>query len=191
MSGRYVKFYENIYQTRDNYKRELTPLYYNIKVFLRKKPKSILDYGCGQGNLADIFKEKMECKIYKYDPAIQEYSNLIEHKVDLVTNSDVLEHIPEDEISDILNNISKLTDNAFFAIHLKEASEILENGENAHCTIKEPEWWKSKIKEHFKNAYIVSSLDKNACCIITWKPPFISQFKYKKLEKEYLKENKS
>ena len=185
MDGKYIKYYKKIYNTRTDYKRELTPLYENINIFLRENPKSMLDYGCGQGNLADIFQKKKQCTIYKYDPAIEEYATLINHPVDLITNSDVLEHIPEDEIPVVLKNISRLSKNAFFAIHLKEASEILENGQNAHCTIQKPQWWQSKIKEYFPNAYIVPSLDKNACCIITWKPPFLSKLKFKKLEKKY------
>lgn len=165
-----VKYYEEIYKTRSDYKRDLEPMYENITAFLTFKPNSVLDYGCGRGNLADLFAKNYGSNIYKYDPAIAEFSEFPTGNYELAVNTDVLEHVPEEEIDGIIKNIRALCQNAFFNVHLSHASEILSNGENAHCTIKPPHWWLQKVKRHFPQAYIVPSNYPNSCSIITWKP---------------------
>lgn len=177
MSHSKVKYYAEIYNNRDDYKRDLTPLYGNICELLKNEPNSVLDYGCGQGNLTDLFYEDLGCIIAKYDPAIEEYSQLPKGRFELGVNTDVLEHVPEDEIDGLLSTMSSYVDNAYFNIHLAEAKEILSNGENAHCTIKPPQWWKDKIAKHFGTAYITPSPYLNSCSIITWKPTFSSVVK--------------
>lgn len=165
-----VKYYEEIYATRTDYKRDLMPMYQNIEEFLNFEPKSVLDYGCGRGNLAELFLKYHHATIYKYDPAIPEFSEFPTGHYDLAVNTDVLEHVPEEEIEGIIRNIRALSRNAFFNVHLSHASEILSNGENAHCTIKPPEWWKQQVKKYFSEAYIIPSNYPNSCSIITWKP---------------------
>ena len=66
------------------------------------KPKSVLDYGCGKGCLVYALKKLYpEISFYKYDPAIEEISVLPVKKVDLVINTDVLEHIPEEYLESV------------------------------------------------------------------------------------------
>lgn len=177
MTGSKVAFYEEIYKNRSDYKRDLFPMFKNIRVFLSSAPRSVLDYGCGQGNLADIFASYYGSSITKYDPAIPSFSQFPQGRFDLAVNTDVLEHIPTNEIDTVLNNIRKLADRAFFNIHLSEAAEILSNGENAHCTIQPPEWWRNKIEQHFGQAYIVPSLYPYSCSVLTWKPRVIDVFR--------------
>lgn len=165
-----VKYYEEIYATRTDYKRDLAPMYENIRAFLNFEPKSVLDYGCGRGNLADFFAQHHNSNIRKYDPAIPELSEYPTGHYDLAVNTDVLEHVPEEEIDGIIANIRTLSRDAFFNVHLSHASEILSNGENAHCTIKPPEWWVQQVRRHFPEAYIIPSNYPNSCSIITWKP---------------------
>lgn len=177
MTHSMVKFYEEIYRTRDDYKRDLGPMYENVATFLTFKPASVLDYGCGRGNLAEFFRDRMGATIRKYDPAIPELSEAPTGSFDLGLNTDVLEHVPEDEIDGILAAIRALCKNAFFNVHLIHAREILSNGENAHCTLKPPAWWKAKIAKHFGQAWIVPSNYPHSCSIITWQPnPFVLSY---------------
>jgi len=172
--GAKIKFYKEIYESRRDYKRELSLLFENIKPFLTTPPRTVLDYGCGQGNLTDFFRDELGSRVYKYDPAIPEYSTLPEEKMDLVTNTDVLEHIPQEEIPAVLSAIRQKSDHVFFCIHLSHAHEILSNGENAHCTVKPAFWWRRIIEEQFGRACIVPSLYDNTCCVITWKPTLLN-----------------
>ena len=165
-----INLYKDLYIKKDDYHRNLLPMYRLIKSCINFDFNSFLDYGCGKSNLAEIFEVKKNIKSYKYDPAIHEYSNIDKNlKVSLIANCDVMEHIPEDEIDTLLVEMSNISKNVFFNIYLKEAETILTNGENAHCTIKPIKWWKEKILDHFDHANVVSTSYKNSVCIITWK----------------------
>ena len=165
-----VNLYKDLYAENSNYFRNLIPMYRLINSCINFEIKSFLDYGCGKSNLADIFYNMRKIKTYKYDPAINDYSYLDKHiKVDLIANCDVMEHVPEDEVDNIFEEMSNISKNIFFNIYLTRAETILPNGENAHCTIKPIQWWQSKILKHFKYANIVLTSYKNSVCIITWK----------------------
>ena len=61
-------------------------------------------------------------------------------------STDVLEHIPEKVIPKTLNQIFERADKfVYLAICTRLAHAILPNGENAHCTVKEPDWWENHI----------------------------------------------
>ncbi len=172
-----VNLYKELYEKNDDYLRNLIPMYRIINSCINFNFFSFLDYGCGQGNLAEIFKNKRKIKIYKFDPALEEYSYKSSTlKVDLIANCDVMEHIPENEINDILNDMFKISNKVFFNIYLKKAETILPNGENAHCTIKPKKWWLNKIKKIFPDANYVFSSYKNSICIITWKVSYFTKF---------------
>ena len=173
-----INLYKILYGENKEYLRNLYPMYRVINSCLNFKINSFLDYGCGKGNLAEIFKEKKQIEIYKFDPAIKEYETIKENlKVDLIANCDVMEHIPENEIDLVIDQISKISKNAFFNIYLKEAETILPNGENAHCTVKPKFWWKNKILNKFPHANYVYSSYKNSVCIITWRIGFMQKIK--------------
>lgn len=111
------------------------------------KPKTVLDYGCGKGllikSLADKYKD---IDFFNYDPAIDEYNHIDKDQYDLLINTDVLEHIPEDSIDEVLKHMHKLSRNVFFNLHHGPAVYKLPNGENAHCTIQPKQWYRNKIR---------------------------------------------
>ena len=57
--------------------------------------------------------------------------------------TDVMEHIPEEKVNDVLEQIFERTDGgAFFQIALtKDASGPLILGEPLHLTIQDTDWW--------------------------------------------------
>ena len=125
----YSKYYKDNFS---NYERNLLPMFKIINASINFDCKTFLDYGCGKGNLSELFKIKKNCIVYKYDPAIPEFSELKKNiKVDLIANCDVMEHIPEDEIDETLKKMSNISSKVFFNIYLKEAKTFLPNGENA------------------------------------------------------------
>ena len=114
------------------------------------KPKNILDYGCGNGVLLKLLRHKYpKINIYGYDPAIKSFSVIPNNHYDMIINTDVLEHIPKNDICDVLNHIKSLSNNVFFCLHHGKAYTILPNGENAHITIKPKEWYHNLMKKYF------------------------------------------
>lgn len=117
------------------------------------KPRTILDYGCGQTRLYDrlVDKDLIDLRILwlKYDPAIEQLSSLPETPVDLVICTDVLEHIPQHLFDAVLLKIKRISDKVFFGICCIPAINVLPNGLNCHLTIEPPNWWDNLLHKHF------------------------------------------
>ena len=108
--------------------------------------KTILDYGCGQGqfkNALDAFKEGFQ--VSEYDPAIKGKDHL-PGKADLIVCADVLEHIEPDKIDNVLAHIFELMQKGgYFIIALCETKIFLPDGRNAHILLKPVDWWLQKM----------------------------------------------
>ena len=112
--------------------------------------ETILDYGCGKA--IQYHKEKIhETHFYGilpklYDPAVEEYSKLPEEVFDVVISTDVLEHIEEENIADVIREIySKATKFVYLGICNSPANSFLPDGRNAHVTMKSIDWWVEQI----------------------------------------------
>ena len=123
---------------------------------------NLLDYGSGKGqqyqpmtvNVTGVgtFESILHYWGVKslrcYDPAYQPFSDLPEGKFDGVISTDVLEHCPEDDIPWIIDEIFSYAEKFVFAnVACYPAKKRLSNGENAHCTIRPPEWWADVVKK--------------------------------------------
>ena len=149
---------------------------------LDPKPETVLEYGCGQSDLCEML-DLEQTKWIRYDPAIPEFSELKTDHADFVVNTDVMEHVPEEDIDEVLAHIRGLSDNVFFNISTRLANQILPNGENAHCTVWSDDKWLRKLREHFPLAQIVHSRKNDSILVITWKSPIarvISAIEYLK-----------
>ena len=129
---------------------------------MRYGAKTLLDYGAGKGMqyqpmqiIAEGIGEWPSIQtfwgvdeIYCYDPAYTPFNQLPNKKFDGVISTDVLEHCPEEDIPWILDEIFGYATRFVFAnVACYPAKKRLPNGENAHCTIREPEWWQRLLSE--------------------------------------------
>lgn len=110
--------------------------------------ESALDYGAGQSQLLDYLLPSSTEKV-RYDPAIPGIAERPSGIFDLVTCTDVMEHIPEDEIDAVLSDIAYHASVALFVIYTGKASTILPDGQNAHCTQRPGSWWEARLRQHF------------------------------------------
>lgn len=134
---------------------------------LELRPSVVLDYGCGQTDMTEAVKP-FGVQLHRYDPAIPALATLPVSKADLVVNTDVLEHIPEDGIEPYLRHIASLTTHALFSISTTLAQEILPNGQNAHCSVKEPAEWLRIIRRHFPESELLDTSRRHTALILTW-----------------------
>lgn len=136
------------------------------------KPMTVLEYGCGQSLL---YKNLIlnDTRWVRYDPAIPELSNIPIEQADMVINTDVLEHIPEVDIDEVLAHIRSFSPNVFFNISTRLAREILPDGTNAHCTVWDAETWLARIRRFFPDASLVHVRPGYSCMIVTWKSPIV------------------
>ncbi len=134
-----------------------------IKQIIQKtNSKTILDYGCGKATEYvnnNIHADWNVSQVGLYDPAVPEFMNLPGKEFDGVISTDVLEHIPEHEIDDVLKEIFEMAQKfVYLNIAMYPAVTILPNGENAHCTLKPKEWWNEKIAMHNQKQVYTSSV---------------------------------
>jgi hypothetical protein len=126
----------------------------------RTQSRSILDYGCGKGeayeakdielaggeraaSLADYWQID---ELRRYDPGYEPFSELPTGPFDAVICIDVLEHITEPDLPWVLDELFGYAQKFVFAnIACYPAKKHLPNGQNAHCTVRSPEWWMGLI----------------------------------------------
>jgi hypothetical protein len=146
--------YEALHQANSGYGSGLLlHLPYLAPLLTLMGVESIVNYGCGKSNLSETLKEFGIKKADNYDPAIPEYNQLPAGPYDCVITTDVLEHIPEDELPGAISNFKRLSSTAIHIPHLEKARFTLPNGENAHCTIKTASEWKRFFEGHYQ--YVV------------------------------------
>ncbi len=121
--------------------------------------KSALDYGCGRGeqytwtdvkvgrkNVGTVREYLGLSSVALYDPAVPQHAKKPDRRFDLVLCTDVLEHVHENDIAYILQDIASLaTKGIYLSIANYKAGTILPNGENAHITIKPLKWWRGQV----------------------------------------------
>ena len=129
---------------------------------LRTGARTLLDYGSGKGRQYEQ-REVRGCdgntypnlqtywgvdSITCYDPAYEQFSALPQGTFDGVISTDVLEHCPEEDLSWIIDEVFSLARLFVFAnVACYSAGKRLATGENAHCTLRSPEWWTCLVEE--------------------------------------------
>jgi hypothetical protein len=121
--------------------------------FLSNKISTVLDYGGGGSDWnATNFDDTnaMSAKqffnvesVSTFEPARGLKQKIIS---DAVSCFDVLEHIFIGDIPNILDELFSLATKLLVVnVACYKASALLPNGENAHITVRSPEWWKGAI----------------------------------------------
>jgi len=107
---------------------------------------SVLDYGCGKGNLA---KMMTKMPIHNYDPAIPEFS-ATPTPDDIVICTNVMECVEPEHIDDVIQDLKRVTNIALVVnIALAPARETLADGRNANLTVEDIEFWQDKFLKYF------------------------------------------
>ena len=130
----------------------LKPQLHHIKDLVQDtKAETLLDYGCGKGLQYTKWKHHEELGVMPslYDPAVPEFEELPEGKFDGVYSTDVMEHIPKEQLPQVFGHIfSKAQRFVFLAICTKPSIATLPSGENAHCTVEPIGWWTTMIERY-------------------------------------------
>lgn len=111
---------------------------------------SISDYGAGKCNLR-IGLEKNGLSgfdYFPYDPAFPGYGE--PKAADLVCCVDVLEHVEEDYLPNVIDDLVRITTNiGFFTVATGPAQKVLADGRNAHLIQRHSAWWLEKFLPFF------------------------------------------
>jgi hypothetical protein len=148
------------------------------------KPRSIIDYGCGQSRFLDELRLNYEVDLIRYDPAIPQFSRKPNIPADLLINIDVLEHIEEKDLDDVIDDLASLCRNAIIIIDTKPASTFLPDGRNAHVTIRPHKWWRERLLKHFPTLYPVVTVRRSRAGFKTWSRSAVDSATYLRLRLE-------
>lgn len=126
----------------------------------RHAARTILDYGSGKGKQYEQYAVKTSDgrtfpsipafwavdSVTCYDPAVPGFQQLPRGEFDGVICTDVLEHIPEEDVDWIVAEMLAFA-RCFLFVNIASfaAKAHLPNGENAHCTIRPADWWRDKL----------------------------------------------
>lgn len=110
--------------------------------------KTLLDYGCGKGLQ---YTEKQYHKRWGvlpalYDPGVKGLDTKPLGTFDGVICTDVLEHVPEEELDGVLSEIFGYA-NKFVVLSISTlpAKKFFKDGTNVHVTVKPESWWREKL----------------------------------------------
>jgi hypothetical protein len=120
---------------------------------------TLLDYGSGKATLyqpapgADPesrFKSMPawgeDLVVTCYDPGYAPFADAYESQYDGVITTDVLEHIPAEDIQWVLHHLFGHARQFVYAVAACfAAKKILPDGTNAHCTVRTPDWWAGQM----------------------------------------------
>jgi hypothetical protein len=136
------------------------------------KPDSVIDYGCGQSTLPDLIRGSGVATVVRYDPAIPAYAQKPHERFDLLISIDVLEHIPEEELEQVLQDMKALSNKALIMIDHRPAKFILPNGQNAHATVKTADWWHERLRKIYPIVERIPSVRRRPASFRTWRPSY-------------------
>ncbi len=122
-----------------------------LAICKRFRVRSWLDYGCGQSTLWSALQSEQPDWIAgihytEYDPIIPGKDRWTGEPVDLITCTDVLEHIEPEYLDRVLKQVfGTALRVVFFNIALHPANKTLPDGRNAHLIQQPTDWWLEKI----------------------------------------------
>ena len=127
------------------------------QIINKHKCETLLDYGCGKGHpytdkfhtvpdsdfLDKPIHEFWDIKdITLYDPGEEEHNELPTGVYDIVICTDVLEHVPHQDLTWVIDEIFKYSTNVVFLnICCIPALKHFPNGENVHVSLYPVEEW--------------------------------------------------
>ena len=124
-------------------------------LMVEAKFKSLCDYGAGKKNLQKGLIELgfTEFEYFPFDPVFPEYG--LPKKAELVCCIDVMEHIEEEYLDEILDEICEITLKfCYFSIATIPAKKVLSDGRNAHIIQKPSRWWLLKLCKLFNIEFL-------------------------------------
>ena len=126
----------------------------SIVAVLKQHPeiKTILDYGCGEGTLKDrVEDDGITDKIWTlYDPGMPKFDSVPTGKFDLVITTDVLEHVEEIMLNNVLDHLRDLTGRFLYnEIACYSTNRTFFSGpyigQDLHINLKAPDMWKQRL----------------------------------------------
>lgn len=110
----------------------------------------ILDFGCGPaGGIA----AEPGLNVVAYDPYVEAYAaEPWGEPFEAFFSADVLEHLPEDAISDLAVRLCEAGSckRAFAGVSTRPAEKTFPDGSNLHLIVRPADWWRLRLAEELR-----------------------------------------
>ena len=123
-----------------------------INLIRKLGASSVLDFGCGKGTLAPALRDRgVTADIREFDPGVPGKDTTPE-PADILVCTDVLEHIEPDFLDDVISELSRLTLKVGHIVIATQPDQtkLLPDGRNPHLIVQDAQWWRAKLREHFR-----------------------------------------
>ncbi len=140
-----------------------------VRPWIRQlRPRTVLDYGCGQSDLEKDFAPVGVTTFVKYDPAIPHLANKPEGTFDCVLCTDVLEHIEEKDLAEVIGEIRHYGPKAILIVDTVLARQKLPDGRNAHVTVRSKKWWRAEFQKYYDVVIPIRVRSRRRAAFVTW-----------------------
>ncbi len=125
----------------------------------RHQPSTLLDYGSGKGLVYQdspdhapgsrhkVLQDWPGVAITCFDLGHAPYAAPVTGPFDAVISTDMLEHVPEEDVPWMLDELFSLCTGFLYVVAACfPARKHLPDGQNAHCTVMPPEWWHGQVE---------------------------------------------
>lgn len=122
-----------------------------LKLIRHTNARTLLDFGCGRSKLSKALRNYgSSVKCTDYDPGRPKKATLPNDVFDIVTCTDVMEHVEPEYVDGVLGAIAQRAGKAaYFVIDTVPALRTLPDGRNAHLTVREAAWWLERLNTRF------------------------------------------
>ncbi len=111
----------------------------------RHKFQSVLDWGCGKGELVTALRGQ-GYRAEGYDPAVPGWDVAPTEPCEAVVSLDVLEHLHPDHLTeDLWDLFGYASKGVYLNISTVTAYHKLPDGRNCHEIVQPAEWWRKRI----------------------------------------------
>lgn len=115
--------------------------------------KTILDYGSGRGK--QYKRVDWREKVTMYDPAVAGRDVKPTGQFDGVLCTDVMEHIPEEEVDEAIGDLFRYARKFMFVrIATRPARKHFPDGTNVHVTVRPKPWWLDRFARYKTDASV-------------------------------------
>lgn len=118
------------------------------------RARTLLDYGSGAGDAwrsPHKLHKQLGLKWFDvalYDPAFPEHDDPPFGKWDGVLCSDVLEHVPEPEVLELIDRLFSHAHRFVWAsVCCRPAKKLFPDGTNMHVTLHPIDWWREQFQQ--------------------------------------------
>jgi len=138
--------------------------------------RTLIDYGCGKGELFKTIRPNTSIQVIEYDPGIEGKDTRPAGSYDLLVCLDVMEHIEPDHLNEVMEHFKDLIGKfGFFVISNRYAKAVLPDGRNAHLIVENPVWWESVFKTHFTRVEVKYNAPRSETYILVSADPYIME----------------